>query len=73
MLLKWHTANEPNFFLFVCFGHPVNVLNQLARENQVIDSQYIVLPMYLNDYVQESVHEKDPVTSRYGHNCAKHL
>ncbi len=36
-----------------------------------IHSQYIVLPMYLGDYVQESVHGKDPVTSTYGDNCAK--
>jgi hypothetical protein len=31
----------------------------------------IVLPMYLGDYVQESVHGNDPVTSTYDHNCAK--
>ena len=32
----------------------------------------MVLPMYLGDYVQESVHGKDPLTSTYGHNCAKY-
>ncbi len=36
-----------------------------------IHSQYIVLPMHLGDYVQENVHGKDPVTSTFGHNCAK--
>ena len=37
----------------------------------VIHSQYIVLPMHVGHYVQESVHGKDPVTSTYGHNYAK--
>jgi hypothetical protein len=27
--------------------------------------------MFLGDYVQESVHGKDPVTSTCGHDCAK--
>jgi hypothetical protein len=31
----------------------------------------IVLHMYLGDYVQESVHGRDPVTPTCGHNCAK--
>ncbi len=29
--------------------------------------------MYLCDYVQESVHGKEPVTSTYGHNCAIYI
>ena len=33
--------------------------------------KYIVLHMYLGDYVQDSEHRKDPVTSTNGHNCAK--
>ncbi len=27
--------------------------------------------MCIGDYVQQSVHGKDPVTSTYGHNCEK--
>ena len=34
-------------------------------------TQYIILPMYLGDYMQESVHGKVHVTSTYGHNYAK--